>query len=139
LEEVIKNYLSELEELLSAKRITLELETVPVSITFHKHLAEIMIANLVSNAVRYTQAGGKIVLKLQPDSLAILNSAAEGSLEDESIFKRFYKAQNKGDGTGLGLAIVKEICALVNFNIYYQFDQGMHKFVIQFQDKVSHA
>ena len=139
MEEVIKNYVSELEELLCAKRITLELETVPVYITFHKNLAEIMIANLVSNAVRYTQAGGKIILKLQPDSLSILNSGTGGGLDDESIFKRFYKAHNTGDGTGLGLAIVKEICALVNFNIYYQFDQGMHKFVIQFQDKVSHA
>jgi hypothetical protein len=75
--------------------------------------------------------------ELQPDSLSILNSGTDGGLDDESIFKRFYKAHNTGDGMGLGLAIVKEICALVNFNIYYQFDQGMHKFVIQFQDKVS--
>jgi two-component system sensor histidine kinase TctE len=79
-----------------------------------------LISNLLDNAIHYTPAGGKIVLRLRRDNLAqraILEVEDSGmgiAEEDrERVFSAFYRApsaqqQNPG-GAGLGLSIVRDI------------------------------
>ncbi len=90
---------------------------------------EVVLDNLVSNAIRYTPRSGRVDIALYYDQLhAIIEvtDSGHGIPEDERtrIFDRFYRVlqSNIGedyvDGSGLGLAIVKTICdrysALIN-------------------------
>ena len=78
-----------------------------------------MIANLLDNAIRYTQPGGQVRLSLElQGDLARLSVADTGlgipTEELSHVFERFYRAdqarsQQRAGGTGLGLAIVREI------------------------------
>jgi two-component system, OmpR family, sensor histidine kinase TctE len=73
-----------------------------------------MVANLIDNAIRYTQSDGKVTVKV------IVNGDVELLVEDDGpgipaaerdkVFERFYRVLgNRVSGSGLGLAIVKEI------------------------------
>lgn len=137
MEEVLNDYVSGIREWAEDRQIRISLEAEPTVILFHRHLAEILIANLLNNALRYTPARGRIHVNLSPRSLAILNTAANGALNKESIFQRFYKADSGTESTGLGLAIVKEICTLTKFTVEYDFLNGEHRFTIKFShDKI---
>ncbi len=76
-----------------------------------------MVGNLVSNAIIYTQIGGKIIVraKAQDDQFifqVIDNGPGIPPGEQPYIFDKFYRASNVSSetpGTGLGLAIVKSI------------------------------
>jgi len=75
-----------------------------------------VLANLVGNAIKYTQETGevKIIARTEADQL-ILQICDDGPgilpAEQPFVFDRFFRASNVGetDGTGLGLAIVKSI------------------------------
>jgi two-component system, OmpR family, sensor histidine kinase TctE len=74
-----------------------------------------LISNLIDNAIRYTQDGGRITLRvMQTDSSTVLAVEDNGpgiALEDRDlVFERFYRVLGSGvAGSGLGLAIVKDI------------------------------
>jgi two-component system heavy metal sensor histidine kinase CusS len=77
------------------------------------------LSNLLSNALRYTPAGGTVRVTLaQQDDLAVLSVQNPGdTIAAEHLahlFERFYRADParnsaSGEGTGLGLAITKAI------------------------------
>ena len=77
-----------------------------------------VLINLLDNAFKYTPAGGKITLSVQPEAerlkIAVSDTGIGIQFEDqERIFERFYrvdKAHSREEGgTGLGLSIVKHI------------------------------
>ena len=79
-----------------------------------------MVVNLISNAVRYTPAGGSITLSLTEASITVRDTGCGVSTEHLSrLGERFYRVDNArvrsgpGDngGTGLGLAICTSIGA----------------------------
>jgi len=79
---------------------------------------EQVIINILSNAIKYTQDNGKIVINLKDDLENFIVEIADDGIgipdEDlENIFNRFYRVDKarsrKLGGTGLGLAIAKEI------------------------------
>jgi two-component system sensor histidine kinase TctE len=80
-----------------------------------------LVSNLVDNAIRYTPAGGSVLLQIGRDDtgvvLAVSDSGPGIAPEDaDKVFTPFYRAQstleaNPG-GTGLGLAIVRDIAHL---------------------------
>ena len=79
---------------------------------------EQILTNLLSNALRYTPAGGRVALTLRCSSrsaeLAVQDSGPGISPEDLAhIFERFYRADRarsrEDGGTGLGLAIARQL------------------------------
>lgn len=129
---IVRNKVSEWEELLESRGILMTLHCDEVTLPFHQHLAEIMVGNLFNNAVRHTPPGKRIDIVLEPNSFVITNDAAGGALDATKIFQRFYKADTGTEGTGLGLAIVQEICHLAGFNIQYHYSHQRHEFRINF-------
>ncbi|HWB26354.1 MAG TPA: HAMP domain-containing sensor histidine kinase [Chitinophagaceae bacterium] len=132
LRHVILARTSEWQDLISSRNIKLAIECGDISKSFHQHLAEILVNNLLSNALRYTPGGGKIDIVLNGRYMQVANTAPGGALDEGKVFTRFYKAQNESEGTGLGLAIIKEICNLAGFSAMYTFENDMHIFTIYF-------
>ncbi|MBS1664338.1 MAG: HAMP domain-containing histidine kinase [Bacteroidetes bacterium] len=109
--------------------------TLPVNST----LIEILLGNLLSNAIRYNRENGEIVISTAKNSLTIENTGAFSPLHPERIFDRFHKQTGSAgseDSTGLGLAIVKNICTLYGYKISYSFDNGWHFFRVYFPSRI---
>ncbi len=74
------------------------------------------LGNLVHNAIRYTPAGGRIVVAVEtaPVALSVCDSGPGIQPDErEKVFERFVRGRAcPGDGSGLGLAIVREIAEL---------------------------
>jgi signal transduction histidine kinase len=130
LKSILEQKCEERKELFQSKQIKLIIDATDFEIHFHQHLAEILISNLLNNAIRYTAIGGAISILLNQKTLVVSNTAASGSLDLEKVFTRFYKASDTG--TGLGLSIIQEICTSAGFNIAYQYEKEMHHFIIGF-------
>lgn len=132
LSKIIEDKLNDIHELLVPKQLKVVTDCKEVTIAFHHHLAEILVNNLLKNAIFHTPAAGYIWIEMTPEFLSIKNTAVNGPLDSNKIFKRFYKADHSQEGTGLGLAIIKEICNVAGFTAAYQFKDNQHVFTIQF-------
>jgi two-component system sensor histidine kinase TctE len=81
-----------------------------------------LVINLVDNAIRYTPAGGQVVLRVLPaaggGALLEVEDSGEGiaEAEREKVFRPFYRSTaslaTNQDGTGLGLAIVRDVASV---------------------------
>ena len=105
-------------------------ETLMVSMDVF--LADILINNLISNAIKYSSKNDSVLISADENSLVISNVGEKALLNPEKLFQRFYKESNKNQSTGLGLAIVKKICDLYHFKISYEFEKNQHVFAINF-------
>ncbi len=79
---------------------------------------QIILENLLGNAVKYTPAGGQVMLRAERDLTAlrlIVSDTGEGFApeEQDKLFQRFSRIVRRREedigGTGLGLAIVKAV------------------------------
>lgn len=129
--ELVKENLSQLDELLFAKGLTVTAELQKCSVNMNKMLADILINNLLSNTLRHSAPSGAIHITTKAGEFHIANTAANGALDGDAIFERFNK-HSASNGVGLGLAIVKQICETYRFRITYQLQQGMHQFSVYF-------
>jgi two-component system sensor histidine kinase TctE len=109
-----------------ARGIDLGYELSPAKATGIAWLLREMAANLIDNALRYTQKGGTVTVQC-----GTRNGAAWLAVEDDGpgiaeterdkVFARFYRGESQaGDGSGLGLAIVREICSLHRASVTVQ-------------------
>ncbi|MFZ6720449.1 ATP-binding protein [Undibacterium sp. Ji49W] len=93
-------------------------DSMPVQISGNIDALGIMLSNLVDNALRYTQHGGKVdVFSGLDGGRPILRVADNGPgiplAERERVFDRFYRPDgNTTWGCGLGMSIVKSIADL---------------------------
>ena len=77
-----------------------------------------IVFNLLSNALKYTPAGGDIFVSLKTadeDFLRIdVRDTGKGisNEEAEKVFERFFQAKGAASGTGIGLALVKSFVEL---------------------------
>jgi two-component system sensor histidine kinase QseC len=133
LTDIVQQKIKEREDVLLAKKISVHTNLQPATISFHQHLAEILVSNLLNNAIRHTAAHGEIDVELSKAMFSVSNTSLNGKLDESKIFQRFYKTDTS-EGTGLGLAIVKEICNLIHADIGYQYQDDKHQFIIKFDD-----
>lgn len=83
-------------------------------VTGDEALTAALVTNLVDNALRYTQPGGRVTVQTQRcRDMAIVrvidNGPGLGAEARARVFERFYRASSHAEGTGLGLPIVREI------------------------------
>ena len=81
-----------------------------------------MVFNLVDNAIRYTEQGGKVAVIVEPSAIVVKDTGIGIPEECQArIFERFYRVDKSRSketgGTGLGLAIVKHIAEVLHATI----------------------
>lgn len=129
--DVLENKMHQFDELMRAKNIKLTHQLQDVRINMNKELADIMLNNLFSNAIKHNYESGSIECILSSDKLAMINTGPEFPFNSAHIFERFKKSQNS-NGTGLGLAVVKQICETSGFSVAYLYAGNRHHFNIMF-------
>lgn len=102
-------------------------------------LFNIVLNNLITNAITYVDERREIDIELTDKSLIISNTSKEISEETiDKIFNPFYKIDDsrnrKYGGTGLGLSIVKNILEALNLKYSFSYDKEEKKvkFIIVF-------
>ncbi len=118
--EACKNCVERFESSAQASEIQIQIETpdeLVVALADDEGIQTIL-DNLVSNAIRYTPAGGKITLKVyNRDDHAVFEVADTGigipHDKLDRVFERFYRVDKarsrEAGGSGIGLSIVKHL------------------------------
>ncbi len=90
------------------------------------YLFSIIVNNLISNALKYSNQNGNLTVHIKSVASRIechiIDSGIGIPADDlENIFNQFYRSQSNAHpeikGTGLGLSIVKRLCSLLTIDI----------------------
>ena len=131
LNELLNQSLEILQEHFEQKNISVKTEISDnVKVNGNIGLTEVLINNLIINAIRHTSINGSISIKLNNSVFEVSNSGTE-KLNSDLLFKRFSRFSKDNNGSGLGLAIVQEICKSQNWTIDYRFENYNHIFSVK--------
>lgn len=109
--------------------IHLDLPPYPLPIIADRPMIEMVITNLLNNAVKFTGEHGRIHITLtrhQQEARLTISDNGIGIARDDidRIFKRFYQVESplrrRYEGMGLGLALVKDIIDLHNGRVWVE-------------------
>ena len=131
LDEQIRQTILLLEHQWVAKRINLNISLVPVRVYASKELLMQVWINLIDNAIKFSEEGGEIDIKLfQTNDGTYVRVADYGVGMDEETMERIFQKFFQGDesrsnqGNGLGLALVKRILELTGGEIVVKSHRG---------------
>jgi len=127
LSALVDQKLAQLEDPLKNKAITVKTDLHPLLLPINDYLADILLNNLLLNAIRHNQYGGRLEVRLDNRGLRVSNTGPGLGFDPGTIFNRFTKGAQSA-GSGLGLAIVKQICDTYGFSVTYSYQDGMHSF-----------
>ena len=112
---------------IATKKITINTNfTSEFYINSDSYLVSIIISNLISNAIKYTNNHGEISIILSQNSESLLFTIIDNGIgiaknDLDKVFHSFYRADSLNNttikGTGLGLSIVKRLCELLSVTI----------------------
>lgn len=133
LTQLIQANLELLQELIQLRGIELQSSiSKPITVPMHPHVAEVMITNILSNAIKHNQANGWIKVELTEKELVVQNSGKTLQAKPEDLLGRFQKESQNPDSVGLGLAIVQQICKTYGFDFSYESESQVHVMRIRF-------
>jgi two-component system OmpR family sensor kinase len=105
-------------------RLETHLEANEITLAVNASSIEMMLRNLIENALKHTPAGGVVRVSVHNEfdaiTLRVLDTGCGiEPAERKHVFGRFYRAaNNQHSGTGLGLAIVKSIAEQHHASIF---------------------
>jgi signal transduction histidine kinase len=123
---IINGKLRDLEDLIVQRKISIQTQLEPIGLVIHPALAEILVNNLLTNAIRHNVENGKIIITLQEGRLCVKNTGKALNLNPEQLFERFRKESTSSASLGLGLALVKTICEVNGQKLKYDIDNEWH-------------
>ena len=132
LTQIINTQLSFLEDVIESKKISVNTPNKPYFVEMNPYLADILISNLLKNAIRHNHNNGTISITANEKQFTIANSGERIQGTSDDIFKRFYKSSTSDSSVGLGLAIVQKICEVSGFKAVYSYANNLHNFSIIF-------
>lgn len=110
----------------------------PCAIENNRHLFELMIKNLLSNAFKFTKEGGRITVDISKHTensccITITNTGDSIPLkEQKNIFSKFNKLTPGIEGMGLGLHMAQQCAELLDGRIEVSSIKGLTSFIIYF-------
>jgi signal transduction histidine kinase len=128
----LQQKLTEFQEIIRSKSITISERLEPVNVIINPDLIDLLLNNLLSNSIKHNHDGGSVFVVLSADKRLIVSNTGSGNALDESrLFRRFYKQHQSNETTGLGLSILKQICIASSCEISYRFEDRLHHFIVQ--------
>jgi two-component system OmpR family sensor kinase len=103
-----------------------------VRVPLDASLAQLLLNNLFSNAIRHNVPGGEIQIQLSVTELLLANTGQAPSAPVSELFGRFKKGNAALDSIGIGLAIAKRISELYGHRINYEYADGWHRIHVTF-------
>lgn len=99
----------------------------------------IIFSNLISNAIKFTPAGGEITVAITAEETALQLTVSDTGIgipaaDQAFVFDRFFRAASFSDegGTGIGLSLTKELVELLGGEISVKSEEGIGStFVVQ--------
>ena len=134
IEDVLDSVIEASQEMLRNKNMVLEVnkkETPKVKID--KEKIGVVIQNLLENAIKYTEQGGKIKITLDNDEKNVIFKIEDSGVgipksQQDRIFTKFFRAENvtrmETDGTGLGLYTTKNIVQAHKGQIWFESEEN---------------
>lgn len=124
LERILVNY----EEIMHLKKIRVETEfSNGAVISMNEDLADVLLSNLVANAVRHNIDGGFIMCRLDDRSITITNSGEPIKSDPDKMFDRFRTGTDHPEAVGLGLSIVKNITDFYKMQVSFSSYGTVHE------------
>lgn len=136
LRKICTEYYDEIEE--AGFDFSIDIPEEPIFVSIDERLFVRVIGNLLSNALKYNQAGKQIgvILKKKDDQI-LIEVFDDGRAIDTELAGQMFTAFVRGDktrksdgGTGLGLAITKVIVEKHGGEIRYRRSEGRNLFII---------
>ncbi|MGR7814045.1 sensor histidine kinase [Lacinutrix undariae] len=131
----IKDLVTHFEDYTAFKNVKIDIQSsVNLTAFIDPILADILLSNLIKNAIIHNISSGDIRIKFSKQSITICNTGKDRALQSQTIFNRFQKESNSSQSTGIGLAISKSIADYYNVPLTYQFIENRHCFSIDFKN-----
>jgi len=136
--QLIQSRLEYLEELFELKQIEVSVQLdQKVVFILNPLLAEILINNLLSNALRHNFEKGQLIISSENQAITISNTGEGSQMDVSRLFRRFSKQTTASESNGLGLAIADEICKNYSLQLSYLYLNGMHCMTIRQKSQIS--
>lgn len=128
----IEKHIAAIEELARLKSLEITADLSDAHRLFiDPFLFDIVLKNLLRNAISYGAPSGPIRLHTDAEGLTVSNYGPPLDTPPDKIFERFSSHRHKKNSLGLGLSLVKKICELNDLSIEYRYAEGQHCFSVQ--------
>jgi len=121
-----------LQTMVETGELSIKLNLEPSVVRANKTLVEVLITNLIHNAIRHSVRGSQIIISTGIGEFSVTNQGADRAIDLDKMTQRFSKDSRDPASTGLGLAIVKKICDASHLALSYSFNQSLHTFSVRF-------
>ena len=133
LEKELRLILEQFDEQISRKNLYIQTGfKEETQLLASRPLLEVLLRNLISNAIRHSNLDSKIQISTKNNLLIIRNEGEGTQINAEKIFDRFSKFSKNQEGIGLGLAISQAICKQNHWDIHYTSENNVHVFSVHF-------
>lgn len=127
---LLEEKVAQLQELYADKEIKVTVFAEEKEVQASRYLVEILVNNLLVNAIKHNVPQGQIDIRLTADKLVIKNTGEDRDMSGQDIFKRFSKSAGS-EGTGLGLTISTQICGNYGWKLEYAYRAPFHYFTVK--------
>jgi signal transduction histidine kinase len=130
---VIRALQEEYEPLAAAKGLTLRVRTRDATLRTDEVRLKRMIGNVLSNAIKYTRPGGKVLLAVRPAGDRVRVEVWDQGIgipaaQIQKVFQEFFRAdggsQLAPDGLGIGLALVARLADVLRARVSIDSIEG---------------
>lgn len=133
----IQHMLKTYEKQIEAKKIQVAIHWGHDStVSANKGYFQILLSNLIANAIKYNKKGGKLIFTIEKNTLTIEDSGVWiESVHHTKVWERFYKVidVHNTQGSGIGLSLVKKIADTYGWTIKIESKKGeFTRFTIRF-------
>ncbi|HNW52124.1 MAG TPA: sensor histidine kinase [Prolixibacteraceae bacterium] len=135
LSQLVTNHLRTFDDFIRQKNLEVKTELAPVSLLMNRSLAEILISNMMNNAIKHNVPNGYLHINLLQSSICVENSCNDKENEPAGNGDLAFYENKPYASLGLGFEIMKRICRIYDFSLNYTVQQGVYRLEIGFPPK----